>query len=75
MPKISEEQLIGKLKVLFPNFSHDEILAAKATLDRYLLLAWDIFEDLQRQGALTDSPPSSSIQVKVDSPNTNPHQT
>jgi hypothetical protein len=44
-----EDALLAKLKMLYPNLSPDEILQVKEAFERYLLLAWDIYEDLDRQ--------------------------
>lgn len=68
MRTVSDEQLLAQLKRLYPQLAPDEILVVKETLDRYLLLAWDIYEELERQRALTASPAGPSIEGKVDSP-------
>ena len=65
------EKHIAKLKTLYPFLSDTDLLFAKDILDRYLLLAWEIYEELERRdsdASLTPSLPSSSIEVKVDSP-------
>ena len=62
------------LKRISPNLSLDELAEAKALLDAYLLLAWDIGEDNSTQGnhpQLTHGSAGSTMQVKVDSPHTN----
>lgn len=69
---------------LFPRLTPDDQAAAKETLDAYLLLAWEIWEEQSAGGPennessrvfntprLTVGDASSSIQVKVDSPHTN----
>lgn len=60
---------MSQLKALYPALSPGELLIAKENLDRYLLLAWEIYKDLEREreSALTPSHPSSSMQGKVDS--------
>src|ERR1035441_7860309 len=57
---------------LYPNLSPEELVLAKENLDRYLSLAWEIYED-SRPAALSEpasvfpqSPSRGSIQVKVD---------
>jgi hypothetical protein len=64
------EMHLEKLKTLYPTFSPEELTIVKDTLDRYLLLAWEIYEALERnsQASLTPSSPSSSIYIEVDSP-------
>lgn len=68
MRMVPDEQLLAQLKTLYPNLSDEDLILAKEALDRYLLLAWEIYEDLDRQGVLTAFPASSSIDGKVDSP-------
>jgi len=33
------------LKALYPNLSPEELVLAKENLDKYLTLAWELFED------------------------------
>lgn len=65
----SDEELLDQLRGLYPSLSPGELVIAKETLDRYLLLAWDIYEQLeaQKKAPLTDTSLRSSIQGKVDS--------
>jgi len=49
MHTASEDELLAKLKTLYPDLSPQEILEVREAFDRYLLLAWDIYEDLKRQ--------------------------
>jgi len=45
---------LEKLEALYPNLSEEELAEAADNLDRYLTLAWEIYEDLQTQNrALT----------------------
>lgn len=69
MRRKSDEELLAQLKTLYPTLSPEELLLAKENLERYLLLAWEIYEELERnpRATLTPSFPSSSIQAKVDS--------
>jgi hypothetical protein len=71
MRKISDEELLEKFKSLYPHLSADEVTAAKDALDRYILLAWEIYEDLKQKASLTAPPSGSSIEGKVDSPKNN----
>jgi hypothetical protein len=65
------------LKALYPDLSPEELVVARDNLDRYLSLAWEIFEKSQRFSR--GGPPESSREVdlavgskgKVDSPKTN----
>jgi hypothetical protein len=59
------------LAKLYPNLSPDELVEAKENLDRYLLLAWEIWETKLNAQAptLTDLSAGSRIKAKVDSPN------
>jgi len=61
---------IEKLKVLYPNLSDVELSAAGENLDRYLLLAWEIYGDLKVRevSPLTIANESHTISAKVDSP-------
>jgi hypothetical protein len=74
----------AELKKLFPKLAEDDLAAARETLDAYLLLAWEIWEEHSGGGPenderstvfnkprLTVGDASSSIQVKVDSPHIN----
>jgi hypothetical protein len=36
---------IAALQLLYPDLSSEELVLAKENLDRYLSLAWEIFED------------------------------
>jgi hypothetical protein len=38
---------LDTLKALYPNLSPEELVLAKENLDRYLSLAWEIFEESQ----------------------------
>jgi hypothetical protein len=49
---------IAALQALYPNLSPEELVLAKENLDRYLSLAWEIFED-SRLAARCEPPPSS----------------
>jgi hypothetical protein len=57
------------LGALYPNLSPEELMAARDNLDRYLSLAWEIFEESQ---LLPQSSPEGHLAVgskgKVDSP-------
>jgi hypothetical protein len=41
------ERAYAHLKDLYPNLSESELLAAADNLDRYLEIAWEIFEDAE----------------------------
>jgi hypothetical protein len=62
------------LKALYPNLSPEELVVAKENLDRYLSLAWEIYEGSPlagRDGAVfPQSESRGSIQGKVDSQQT-----
>jgi hypothetical protein len=49
---------LATLKALYPNLSPEELALAKENLDRYLSLAWEIYED-SRLAALCEPAPSS----------------
>jgi hypothetical protein len=74
----------AELKKLFPKLAPGELAAAKESLDAYVLLAWEIWEEHSVGGPennegstvfnkqqLTVGDASSSIQGKVDSPHIN----
>ena len=65
----SDEEILGQLKTLYPALSPGELVIAKENIDRYLLLAWEIYENLEREGESTLTPfrSGSSMQGKVDS--------
>ena len=44
-PEVDTNDELAALKVLYPNLSPQELVLAKENLDRYLSLAWEIFED------------------------------
>jgi hypothetical protein len=75
-PGVDMNDELAALKALYPNLSPEELVLAKENLDRYLSLAWEIYED-SRPAALSEpasvfpqSPSRGSIQVKVDSQQT-----
>ncbi|MGA3080573.1 MAG: hypothetical protein ABSD44_04220 [Terracidiphilus sp.] len=62
--------MIGDLwKECYPTLTGDELQIARETLDAYLELAWEIYEEVreQEQAGLTEAASSSTIQGKVDS--------
>jgi hypothetical protein len=54
---------------LYPGLTNEERKVAAENLDRYLELAWEIFEDVQarERDGLTGAGSSHTIQGKVDS--------
>ena len=58
------------LAKLYPDLTPEELVEAKENWERYLLLAWEIWESEinAKPSTLTDSAPGSSIKAKVDSP-------
>jgi len=68
---------LDTLKALYPNLSLEELVVAKENLDRYLSLAWEIFEDAQPPTRRESAPssPEDHLAVgskgKVDSQQTN----
>lgn len=66
----SDQELLEQLKNLYPALSPEELLLAKENLDRYLLLSWEIYEDLEERGDSPLTPDSArpSIKGKVGSP-------
>ena len=73
--QMSLEDRLAELKILYPNLSAEELVIAKENLDRYILLAWEIFEDLEMERRANDpdfsvSDSQGKIQAKVDSPQT-----
>jgi len=64
---MNAETQMAKLKTLYPDLSAEDLLLAKDALDRYLLLAWEIYEDLrgsEDQSIFDSSPPRSNIRTK-----------
>ena len=41
------EQAIEELKTIYPDLSEADLLVAEDNLDRYLEIAWEIFEDAE----------------------------
>ena len=41
------DEELDALKSLYPNLSLEELVLARENLDRYLSLAWEIFEEAQ----------------------------
>jgi len=68
---------LDTLKALYPNLSPEELVLAKENLDRYLSLAWEIYEDSLVVSGHEPSPsfPKDHLAVgskgKVDSQQTN----
>ncbi len=55
------EQSFEELKTLYLDLAHGELAIARDNLDRYLELAWEIFEDAELAdvvGAAFPEPPS-----------------
>ena len=50
---------LAALKALYPNLSPEELVLAKENLDRYLSLAWEIYEDSRLAALCEPAPPSS----------------
>jgi hypothetical protein len=71
---MSEE--LDPLKALYPNLSPEELVLAMENLDRYLSLAWEIFEDARLPTRCEPAPsfPKDHLAVgskgKVDSQQT-----
>jgi hypothetical protein len=67
---------LDTLKTLYPNMSPEELVLAKENLDRYLSLAWEIYEGslLVAQSETASSSPKKHLGVvfkgKVDSQQT-----
>ena len=74
LERMNSDDEMAELKILYPNLSPEELVIAKENLDRYLTLAWEIFEDAQMESREHDpdtfSPFASrgKIEAKVDSP-------
>jgi len=66
--------MADKLKELYPNLSEEELTAAEENLRAYLLLAWEVYEEVHglTAAALTVAATGSSMEAKVDSPQTHP---
>ena len=47
MTKEERTQRIKKIRVLYPRLTDEECLETADNLDRYILLAWEIFMDLE----------------------------
>lgn len=59
-----------ELAKLYPGLTEEELVEAKENLERYLLLAWEIWEaDLKaKEVPLTPPEGGSTIKAKVESP-------
>jgi len=53
------------LKTLYPNLSPEEHVLAKENLDRYLSLAWEIFESSRQDARCDSAPPSTDHHLAV----------
>jgi hypothetical protein len=66
----------GELKSLYPHLSEADLAVARENLDRYLILAWEIFEDSLMESRVGDSRifaedrSRGRIEAKVDSQQT-----
>jgi hypothetical protein len=72
---VNMTEKFATLKVLYPNLSPEELELAEENLDRYLSLAWEIYEDspLARCEPAPSSPnhhPAVLSEGKVDSQQT-----
>ena len=58
------------LAKLYPGLTEEELVEAKENLERYLLLAWEIWETELRakEASLTPPETGSTIKAKVESP-------
>jgi hypothetical protein len=57
-----EKDPLAALHDLYPDLTPEELVIAKENLDRYLSLAWEIFEDrLQQERSSESRPVDSSI--------------
>ncbi len=43
---------LSELKDLYPHLGPEELVVARENLDRYLTLAWEIFEDAHMAGVI-----------------------
>jgi hypothetical protein len=48
---------LAELRVLYPSLSPDELVVAKENLERYLLLAWEIWEERESAVVLENMAP------------------
>jgi len=57
---------IDELKLLYPELNPEELRLARENLNRYLALAWEIFEDAQMGGVVNAAfpEPRSSGTIK-----------
>lgn len=46
---------LAEFKTLYPNLSPDDLIVAKENLDRYLALAWEVWEE-RESAAPSDKP-------------------
>lgn len=44
-----------ELRALYPNLTDEQLLEAKENLDRYILLAWEIMEELEGEPSVDDA--------------------
>ena len=49
----------GEFKQLYPTLSDDELNIARENLDRYLELAWEIFEEMRADATIDGHPQPS----------------
>ncbi len=53
------------LAALYPDLSPEELELAKENIDRYLSLAWEIFEDSRLAAQCEPAPPSADHELAV----------
>ena len=56
---------LGAFKELYPDLSPEELALAQENLDRYLSLAWEIFEDFRLDAQCESALPSVDHQLAV----------
>jgi hypothetical protein len=62
---VDMDEEIATLKVLYPDLSTEELVLAKENLDRYLSLAWEIYEDSLLGGHREPAPSSPTDHLAV----------
>ncbi len=58
---------LDALKALYPNLSPEELVLTRENVDRYLSLAWEIFEDARLPTRCEPAPPSPNHHLAVGS--------
>lgn len=53
-PLLIMDANLAEIKVLFPTLTDEELVIAQENIDRYLLIAWKIYESTQEESTGLD---------------------